>query len=174
MVSIIEDLLLLSRLDSGVDMPKENISANSLLSCAVDSCFAAAKKKNIEIRISCREDVDIVGNPHLLEQALINLISNAIRYTDAFGNITASIAISGIETVISITDTGCGIGATDLPRIFERFYRVDKARSRQGGGTGLGLSIVKHIAMVHGGRVDVSSKIGEGSTFRIIIPRQKK
>jgi two-component system phosphate regulon sensor histidine kinase PhoR len=105
-----------------------------------------------------------------IERAISNLIDNAIKYTPEQGIIRVSAKIDEKYMIVEVSDNGIGISGNDLPRIFERFYRVDKSRSREAGGTGLGLSIVKHVAQVHGGAVEVSSVSGQGSTFRFKIP----
>ena len=110
-------------------------------------------------------------NAPLLEQAVGNLLDNAIKYSGEGSRITVSAVAAGDQVEIRVADQGCGIARNQLPRIFERFYRVDQARSRALGGTGLGLSIVKHIALAHRGTVSVESTPGQGSTFTIRIPR---
>ncbi len=110
-------------------------------------------------------------SPPLLEQAVVNLIDNAVKYSAEGSTIVVTLEETGDEVVVSVTDEGQGIAGEHLPRLFERFYRVDKARSRDLGGTGLGLAIVKHVAQIHGGRVSVDSVVGRGSTFRIHLPR---
>lgn len=112
----------------------------------------------------------IIGNPSDLSLAFRNLLDNAVRYTPDTGRVRASVSSQNGEAVVTVTDTGVGIPTADLPRIFERFYRVDTARSRATGGTGLGLAIVRHVAEMHGGRVEVDSRLGEGSTFRMCLP----
>ena len=112
----------------------------------------------------------MIGNPSDLALAFRNLLENAVRHTPEDGQVAASVeADNGVATIV-VADTGSGIPAADLTRIFERFYRVDAARSRSTGGTGLGLAIVKHVAELHGGRVEVESRLGQGSTFRIRVP----
>jgi two-component system phosphate regulon sensor histidine kinase PhoR len=129
-----------------------------------------AAEKNIRLEMTCEPDLTASMNAPLLEQAVINLIDNAIKYSSPDQAIQLSAEQSGNEVVIRVRDEGCGIGREHLPRIFERFYRVDKARSRKLGGTGLGLAIVKHIAQTHGGRATVESLLGKGSTFSIHLP----
>ena len=111
-------------------------------------------------------------NPPLLEQAVVNLIDNAVKYSPEGSEVSVSLEQADDEIVIRVADHGPGIPREHLTRLFERFYRVDKARSRDLGGTGLGLSIVKHIAQVHGGRVSVESTLGRGSTFSVYLPRR--
>jgi two-component system phosphate regulon sensor histidine kinase PhoR len=112
----------------------------------------------------------IDGDPEALRELVDNLVSNAIKYTPEGGRVDVRMAVEGSSAVLSVQDTGIGIAPEDQGRIFERFYRVDKARSRQLGGTGLGLSIVKHVALAHGGNVSVKSIPGRGATFRVQLP----
>ena len=118
---------------------------------------------------SVGDDIRVGVNSSLLQQAFVNLIDNAIKYSDPGTKVSISAERSGEYVRCMVTDTGPGIEAAHLPRLFERFYRVDQGRSRQMGGTGLGLAIVKHIAQVHGGRVDVQSVLGQGSTFSVYL-----
>jgi two-component system phosphate regulon sensor histidine kinase PhoR len=129
-----------------------------------------ARSKSIDIqRVTGKSSV--VADIGRLEQVLVNLLDNAIKYTPENGLIRISTKEEGDTVTISVTDTGVGIGAKHLPRIFERFYRVDPARSRSEQSTGLGLSIVKHIIQLHGGEVAVQSTPGAGSTFSITLPK---
>ena len=116
----------------------------------------------------------IIGNPDRVEQLLINLTENAIKYNKPGGSVTVQVFASQNEANVTISDTGIGIAEEHLPRLFERFYRVDKGRSRQMGGTGLGLAIVKHIVRSMGGEIEVHSKLGEGTEFLITLPLAPK
>ncbi|MCL5290431.1 MAG: ATP-binding protein, partial [Firmicutes bacterium] len=131
-----------------------------------------AAEKNLSIKVAgVPEKIPpIQADPDLLTQVLINLIDNAVSYTPPGGEITLLVSEEGGEMKVDVRDNGIGIPPESLTRLFERFYRVDKARSREQGGTGLGLSIVKHIIEAHGGAVQVSSKVGEGSTFSFTLP----
>ena len=121
----------------------------------------------MKIELICQDYAKAKINAALLEQAMVNLIDNAIKYSSQGSTIRITVEQKGDETTISVQDNGCGIAQEHLPRIFERFYVIDKGRSRKLGGTGLGLAIVKHIAQVHGGHVTVESSLGKGSTFTI-------
>jgi signal transduction histidine kinase len=112
----------------------------------------------------------VLGSPRDLALLIRNLVDNAIRYTRPGGRVDVALAPENGEVVLTVQDTGLGIPSRDIPRIFERFYRVDRARSRETGGTGLGLSIVKHVVENHGGRVDVRSELGQGTRFEVRLP----
>jgi two-component system phosphate regulon sensor histidine kinase PhoR len=170
--AIIDDLLDLSRIEQ--DETEKAIelipsSIRSVLQAAMHACEIKAREKSIELVLSCEPDIVAEINPPLLEQAVINLVDNAIKYSEAGSTVRIEGRSDGRQTQIQVRDQGCGIDREHLPRLFERFYRVDKARSRRAGGTGLGLSIVKHIVKAHHGRVTVDSVPGQGSTFRIIL-----
>jgi two-component system phosphate regulon sensor histidine kinase PhoR len=120
--------------------------------------------------VTCPADLAPRINAPLIEQAVVNLLDNAIKYSESGTKVELDAAANGSDFSIRVRDHGCGIPAEHLPRIFERFYRVDKARSRRQGGTGLGLAIVKHIAQAHRGAASVESTIGRGSTFTLRIP----
>lgn len=171
--SIIEDLLSLSRIEQ--DSEQQGIvlketELRPLLESAIQNCSSQAAKKNIRIELDCDASLTVPLNPPLIEQAVVNLVDNAIKYSDDNTRICVAAARTPRQVLLTVSDQGRGIDAEHLPRLFERFYRVDKARSRQMGGTGLGLAIVKHIAQAHGGRVDVQSTVGKGSVFRIHLP----
>lgn len=171
--SIIEDLLSLSRIEQQSDFSQvalENAPVLDVLNAAIQLCQPKATPKDIRITLDCPTGLRARINAPLLEQAIVNLIDNAVKFSDAGKSIQVQAVATPDALRISVQDEGFGIAAEHLPRIFERFYRVDKARSRQLGGTGLGLSIVRHIALAHGGKVDVTSTVGHGSTFTIVLP----
>lgn len=170
LVAIIEDLLSLTRLEHDNELLAAERTAcdvQAIIHAAVETCQATAQERQSRINVECSSSITALGIAPLLEQALVNLIVNAIKYSPDRSSVLVSAMDNGHEVVISVQDHGRGIEPEHLPRVFERFYRTDKARSRQMGGTGLGLSIVKHIAEVHRGRVSVNSTPGAGSTFRI-------
>ena len=171
--SIIEDLLALSTLEQSQDSPLLQIEEADLcdvVGVALDVCGPKAEAKHIRLRETCPLSLLAPVSPPLLEQAVVNLIDNAVKYSPEGGTIDVILEATSDELVISVIDKGLGVAREHLPRLFERFYRVDSARSRDLGGTGLGLAIVKHIAQIHGGRVSVDSVVGQGSTFRIHLP----
>jgi two-component system phosphate regulon sensor histidine kinase PhoR len=174
MNSIIEDLLLLSRVERDAREEKaalESTQIRGVILEAVQVCEPKAHAKDIRISVHVPEDVVARINAALLEQAVINLVDNAIKYSEPGCPVGVSAEALSSEVVIRVADKGCGIEPEHLPRIFERFYRIDKARSRKLGGTGLGLSIVKHIVQAHGGTITVESTPGAGSTFSIHLPK---
>ncbi len=171
--AIIDDLLTLSRIEQDAesqDIPLRVGALRDVLEAAVQSCSVTAAARSIRLDLDCPEEVLAAINPPLLEQALVNLIDNAVKYSDEGGRVLLGVRHAGAETVIEVRDWGCGIPREHLARLFERFYRVDKARSRKVGGTGLGLAIVKHIVQAHGGRVTVESTPEQGSVFAIVLP----
>jgi two-component system phosphate regulon sensor histidine kinase PhoR len=171
--AIIEDLLILARLeqeDERVQIDFNSYPLKKVLKSAIKVCMPAASKNKVEIVMETENNLIPKINPDLLEQAIVNLLDNAIKFSPAKSQVLILTKKLDHEIEISVTDHGSGIPKKHLPRLFERFYRVDKARSRDQGGTGLGLAIVKHITQVHGGKVKVQSILGEGSTFSIKIP----
>ena len=172
--AIVDDLLSLSRLEesrSKRDFVLKKVYLKSILSAATELSDIKARQKQITINLNCLDDVKVNANTLLLEQAVFNLIDNAIKYSEPDNTIKITAQESETELLISIQDSGCGIEQKHLARIFERFYVVDKSRSRKLGGTGLGLAIVKHIAQIHSGSVTVESTSGKGSTFTIHLPK---
>jgi len=172
--AIVADLLLLSSVEHQTlqhQVKLEPLPLKPILESAVEVCNVQAAAKQIPITITCPEDIEALSSPHLLEQAVTNLVDHAIKYSAPGEAVDVTAAIEGPNVIIEIKDSGRGIEQRHLERLFERFYRVDKGRSRQLGGTGLGLSIVKHIALAHGGRITVKSTLGEGSTFRLHLQK---
>ena len=171
--AIVEDLLTLSRLErSGInrELKLEDHKVKTVLKAVEDDYLFKAKERNIDIIIDCKDDLHASMDINLLEQALGNLLDNAIKYSEKKSKVELRAYSENGSVVMEVEDEGAGISAEHLPRLFERFYRAEKSRSRDEGGTGLGLSIVKHIVQVHNGTVDVQSESGKGSIFRIKIP----
>lgn len=166
---ISEDLLVLSDAESNAPI-KEKFNVSSLIQKVVQRLESKSKEAAIRINVQAPSDIYVIANYDQIDQVLVNLIDNAIKYTAKNGSVTIKAEAGELETTISVSDSGIGIMAEDLSRIFERFYRVDKARSRASGGTGLGLSIVKNIIEAHGGDVRVASEYNHGTTFTITIP----
>ncbi|NKE69994.1 two-component system histidine kinase PnpS [Candidatus Manganitrophus noduliformans] len=173
MANIVRDLLQLSRIESGLDPIRparidlrEAVDKNLLL------LKPLAEKKGQTLAVSIEPGLSLSADPEKLNQVFINLLDNAIKYTPEKGTIAVTASGTGEGVAIEIRDSGIGIPREDLGRIFERFYRVDRTRSRELGGTGLGLSIVKHIVEAHGGKITVESEIGKGSRFILFLPNQ--
>ena len=172
--SIIDDLLSLSRIEQEDERQAIQFESRPILEVfrsAVQICRSTAEEKGIGINLSCEEGLEAFIDPTLLEQAVVNLLDNAVKYSEPHSAVHLKASTTDSEFQISVEDQGIGIAKKHLPRLFERFYRVDKARSRKLGGTGLGLAIVKHIAHAHGGQVTVESTPGKGSAFTIHLPR---
>ena len=172
--SIVEDLLSLSKIEREEEKKEIMLREGSIkdvLISAMKVHQAKATEKNIEIDVICDDDISAHINAPLIELAVGNLLDNAIKYSNTGSGVLATATQAEKEVVIRIQDHGIGIAREHLPRLFERFYRVDKARSRKMGGTGLGLALVKHIVHAHGGQVSVESTPGEGSTVTISLPK---
>jgi len=172
--AIIEDLLSLSKIEQredSEDIVLEAAPLGGVLDAAAQTCSAAAADRNVAVVVACDDNLRAEINPVLLEQAVVNLLDNAIKYSEAGREVRVTAVDGGDDVVIHVADRGYGIAEEHLSRIFERFYRVDRARSRKLGGTGLGLAIVKHIVQAHHGRVSVDSTLGVGSTFTIHLPK---
>lgn len=171
--AIIDDLLDLSRIEQEAEkggIPLARGALRPVLEAAVQACSVGAREKSLEVVLHCSGELQAQINPPLLEQAVVNLLTNAIKYSGDAGRVVVDAVQFGDKVMIKVQDWGSGISPEHLPRLFERFYRVDKARSRKQGGTGLGLAIVKHIVQSHGGEVVVHSTPGQGSTFTLILP----
>lgn len=171
LVSLVNDLLTLAETEEPrVPVPRTRVDLRRLADDIALLFAGRCREKGIRIDVAAGPDLPpFFGDPIRLEQLLINLVDNAVKYTER-GGIRISLAAREKEFTIRVRDSGIGIPAEDLPRIFERFFVVDKARSRRSGGTGLGLSIVKHIVRLHGGRIDVTSAPGEGTEFTVTLP----
>ncbi|MBI5572533.1 MAG: PAS domain-containing protein [Desulfomonile tiedjei] len=170
---IIEDLLSLSRIEQEAEKGSISLEPGSLaqvFEAVSKTCRDRAVEKEISLEWNCDADLIAMINPTLLEQALVNLIDNAVKYSEPGKSVTMSAELVDGEIVILVRDQGFGIPREHLNRVFERFYRLDKGRSREVGGTGLGLAIVKHIVNAHNGKILVESVVGRGSTFSIRLP----
>ena len=171
--AILEDLLALSRMEQENGTEEVRLSMGRIkevIQTAIQVCQPKAAVRDITITVDAAEDISANLDATLLEQAFVNLIDNAVKYSDDGSQVRISAAQKKREFIIEFTDQGSGIPNKHLPRLFERFYRVDKARSRKLGGTGLGLAIVKHIVQAHGGHITVESSLGQGSTFTVHLP----
>ncbi len=172
--AIIEDLLYLSRIeqdagDSRIAFDRALVAG--VVETAIDVCLPRAREKDMHIDLTATGDSLTRVNAQLLEHAVVNLLDNAVKYSERGSSIGVDVKEQETDVLIRVRDHGVGIAPEHLPRLFERFYRVDKARSRELGGTGLGLAIAKHIVQAHGGNIDVESAPGKGSVFTIVLPR---
>ncbi len=174
MTRLIEDIIDLTKLDNGgTEMKWETCDFFRITENAVDSLEAAASEMNVSI-ITSGENAPMTAIPQMLYSIAYNLCDNAIKYNHNGGSVSVSVTQNEQDTVLTVKDTGIGIPEEDQKRVFERFYRVDKSRSREVGGTGLGLSIVKHAVMIHGGKITLNSVVGEGTEFIVTIPTKPK
>jgi two-component system sensor histidine kinase SenX3 len=168
---LVKEIIELSRLQG--DDPLENpgpVDINGVIDTAVDRCRIDAEDRDIKIVVKSEPDLEVMGSEDQLAMAIGNLVENAVNYSPDGTRVAVAAHPIGDLVEVTVSDQGVGIPSSDLERIFERFYRVDRARSRETGGTGLGLSIVKHIASIHGGDVRVWSVEGQGSTFTMRLP----
>ena len=166
---LVRDLLDLSRVERGT-LHVEPLDLVGLAKEVTAGYADRAEERRVRLHTELRADVSIRGDRAQLGLLLSNLLDNALRHTPARGSICVRLDTTESQAVLEVADTGDGIPASQLPRVFERFYRVDKARARQTGGTGLGLAIVRHVAEAHGGIVRVQSELGQGSTFTVMLP----
>lgn len=165
------DLMFLAKVEDPMyAFDKRNIALDHLVASVVDEYKPLAETSNVSLDVTTDEKVTIYAEPEAFRQLMSNLISNAVKYTDTGGSVKVGLSKDGIHAVITVTDTGIGIPQNSLPNIFDRFYRVDKSRSREAGGVGLGLSIVKAVAEAHGSLVIVNSEVGKGTTFTVTVP----
>ncbi|MEJ2084156.1 MAG: ATP-binding protein [Acidobacteriota bacterium] len=169
--ALLEDLLTLSRLESlEGKVEADVVPLASLVQDCLEPIDPQVEEKQIRVEVSTEAHSTVQGDREALERLVINLLDNAVKYNRVGGSVTIRLGAENDEAILEVVDTGIGIPAGSLNRVFERFYRVDKGRSRDEGGTGLGLAIVKHVAQLHGGRVEVSSELGRGSRFRVRLP----
>ena len=171
MHSLIADILELSLIESGnISIEKGHVRLAHLVSEIFASLSSKAAEREIKLIHEISDNVRVLADPGRLEQMLTNLIDNAIKFNRPEGTVEVVHMTSERASLISVADTGEGIPSENLPRVFERFYRLDRGRTREIGGTGLGLAIVKHLARLHGGEVSVESELGSGTTFTIELP----
>ena len=171
MSSVIGKLLFLARSDAGKEQLNfEDVDLKDLITGLSTNVEALAMDKGIKFTVDAKENLIVNGDKVKLRQLFINILENAVRYTPADGNISVSLVRKDNSALATISDTGIGIPPEHLPHIFERFYRVDKARSRADGGVGLGMAIAKYIAESHKGNITVESEVGKGTTFSVSIP----
>ncbi len=171
LVTLVEDIIRLSQLDEQTELPKENVS---LLETANEVCGVlrdSADKKDIALTVS-GDSGNVHGVKHLLFEVIYNLCDNAVKYTPDGGKVEVDISETGKEVTLTVSDNGIGIAPEHQPRIFERFYRVDKSHSKKSGGTGLGLSIVKHSVQYHGGKISIQSEENKGTAVTVVLPKQ--
>ncbi|MET0262414.1 MAG: ATP-binding protein, partial [Rariglobus sp.] len=175
--TLLEDLLVLSRLESiNPGLHRETVNLQSLLASIIDDYHSRPASAGHELNLEVDPAIGpLLVDPLKITQVIENLLDNALKYSPKGSRIHLSARLQGLgEVIVTLRDNGPGIPEADLPHLFERFYRVDKGRSREKGGTGLGLSIVKHIVQLHGGRVWVESKAGQGTAFSLSLPSQAK
>jgi signal transduction histidine kinase len=170
MTALVGDLLVLVRMDEESGKQFEPVDFSMIVDEAAASLDPMANQKGVGLRIDVEEGLTVNGEGAALHQMVVNLVDNAIKYTPAEGTVSVQLARRNREIMLRVKDTGIGIADKDIPYIFDRFYRVDKARDRQTGGTGLGLSIVKGIVARHGGVIDVISKVGQGTEMIVVLP----
>jgi len=170
---LINDILSITKMESGqTEVSNERVRIDQMMEDVAEMLSVHATEKGVELTVNqAKEPLFVWGNPDRVEQLLINLMENAIKYNRPEGTVRASLYATSDTIQFLVSDTGIGIAEEHLPRLFERFYRVDKGRSRSMGGTGLGLAIVKHIAVSMGGMIEVHSKLGEGTEFLVTLPR---
>ena len=168
MTKIIEQLLTLARSDAGVEkMSFEKVNLSKLLSDLTSDINVLCHDKGLSLKLDADNNVSVKGDAGKLRRLFLNVLDNAIRYTPGGGVISVTLSNEGQTALVTIKDTGIGIPQKHIPHIFDRFYRVDKARSRAEGGSGLGLAICKYIVEAHGGEISVESVVGKGTTFYI-------
>jgi two-component system phosphate regulon sensor histidine kinase PhoR len=170
LTNIVTDLLILSSLESGKAPMPEPISLRSTIESALRTVEPVARNRGVRLECVTFDDIRVLAHEIRLEQVFVNLLDNAVKFNRPDGEVRIEVSRDPRHALVRVCDNGLGIPSRDLPRVFERFYRVDKARSRATGGTGLGLAIVKHAVEQMGGSVSVESRLGQGSTFTVALP----
>jgi two-component system, OmpR family, phosphate regulon sensor histidine kinase PhoR len=170
---LINDILILSRIEKQSELFNDEVHVNKILLDVYNLLKNTAEKKNVLLSLKYNNVRNLVGDEDKFKQMIINLVDNGIKYTEPGDSVTIEVKDDRRQCIIIVKDTGVGISQEHIPRLFERFYRVDKARSRAKGGTGLGLAIVKHVVILFEGTIEVESKLGEGSKFTIKIPYEE-
>jgi two-component system sensor histidine kinase SenX3 len=170
--ALIEEILEFSSIEANHAAPHQPVAVASVVEAAAERVLALSERRGVAVRVIEPGDRTVVGHRAQLSSAVVNLLDNAIKYSDPGGAVEVEVSANGAWVDIAVRDRGVGIPARDLDRIFERFYRVDRARGRRTGGSGLGLAIVRHVASNHGGEVLVESREGEGSTFTLRLPER--
>ena len=166
LLTLINDILRLSELDASTEVPMEEIDLYELAEKCVNMLQINAEKQNVTLMLTGKP-TKMQANREMMEELLYNLVSNAIRYNRPYGNVVVSVSREDDHVSLTVEDTGIGISQSDQERVFERFYRVDKSRSKSTGGTGLGLAIVKHVVQCHGAKLDLKSQLGSGTRIEI-------
>jgi two-component system phosphate regulon sensor histidine kinase PhoR len=171
LIAIVDDLLVLSELEErGTQLEKEAVDVMALAGGVLRIFERPAAEKGLTLKLEAPADIPLlIADPFQLERLLVNLVDNAVKYTET-GTVSLRLQAEDGRLVVEVADTGIGIPEEHIPQIFERFYVVDKSRSKRSGGTGLGLSIVKHIVLAHRGTIDVRSRVGVGTTFVVSLP----
>ncbi|MBR6953435.1 MAG: HAMP domain-containing protein [Clostridia bacterium] len=173
--NVVSDLLTLTRIDSRrIELKRERLNFTALTAETVRLLTPQAQQRNQTIRTRLAPDVTLVGDASKLGQIIYNLVENGLKYSQDGGMVRVELQVKGRSALLIVADNGVGIPKEDIDRIFERFYRVDKARSRDTGGTGLGLSIVRQLVQLHGGEISVKSEKGKGSVFTVLLPMEGK
>lgn len=169
--TLLEDLLTLSRLENlEGQVEPQPVELEEILENCLETLSPQISERQIDLEVTVGTLPRQTGDPEALQRLLINLLENAIKYNRTGGRVAVDLDQRNGRIVLQVEDTGIDIPNTSIDRVFERFYRVDKGRSRDEGGTGLGLAIVKHVAQLHRGRVEVESRLGDGSIFRVYLP----
>ncbi|MBQ8181220.1 MAG: two-component sensor histidine kinase [Ruminococcus sp.] len=172
LVTLVEDIIRLSQLDEQTELPKENVSLYEIVNEACGVLRDSADKKDITLSVS-GDSGKVYGVKHLLFEVIYNLCDNGIKYTPDGGKVEVDISETEKEVTLTVSDNGIGVAPEHLPRIFERFYRVDKSHSKKSGGTGLGLSIVKHSVQYHGGKISIHSEENKGTAVTVVLPKSE-